>query len=148
MIPSIRLMMFLELPSRNTSLTRTRNKRLVRITIGRSKKRVVRERIIGDINEAIPRIRNIFAIFDPSTFPIAISVFPEMLANTETISSGTLVPIATIVRPIIACDIQNFRASDTEPSIRTLPQKVRRINPNTTEPQERSISIYDDKVMM
>ena len=72
------------------------------MTNGRSKKRVVRESVIVLIHAVSPRMRKTFATFDQSTFQIAISVFPDMLARTETTSSGILVPIATMVSPIIA----------------------------------------------
>lgn len=55
---------------------------------------------IGVIREVIQRIRKILKIFDPTTFQIAISLFFLRLASAEVISSGRLVPIATIVRPI------------------------------------------------
>lgn len=144
MIPSIRPIIFLFAPSRRLSLTSTRKRRLVRMTIGRSKNLVVRESTIGNIQELTQRMRNIFAIFDPSTLPIAISVFPEILARIETMSSGILVPTATIVRPIIAWDIQNFFAIDTDPSTRAFPQKVRRISPKITEKIENTILIIEE----
>lgn len=140
-MPSIRLIILVGAPSRNLSLTRIRKKMLIRITIGRSKNRVVLERVIGNTNALIQRIRNIFAIFEPRTLPIAISVFPEILARTETINSGILVPIATIVSPIMAWDTQDFFAIDTEPSTRTFHPKVRRTSQKIIEPIERKISI-------
>lgn len=144
-IPSIRPIIFLFAPSRKLSLTRTRKRRLVRITIGRSKNLVVRESAIGNIQALTQRIRSTFAIFEPRTFPIAISVFPEILARIETISSGILVPTATIVSPIIACDIQNLLAIDTEPSTRAFPQKVRRISQKITETMEINILMIEIK---
>ncbi|MDQ5968651.1 MAG: hypothetical protein QG561_452 [Patescibacteria group bacterium] len=140
-IPSIRLIVLLEAPSRNLSLTKIRNIRLVKITMGRSKNLVVRDRIIGDIQALTQRMSSTFAIFEPRTLPIAISVFQEILARTETMSSGILVQIATIVSPIIAWDIQNFFAIDTEPSTRTFPPKVRRISQKMTAKHETMISI-------
>lgn len=86
-------------------------------------------------------MRKIFAIFDPRTFPIAISVFPWILAMIETTNSGILVPIATIVNPMIASEILNFLAIETAPSTRTFHQNVRRINPATISPTEKRISI-------
>lgn len=128
-IPSIRPIIFCPAPSRNISLTRIRRKRLVNITIGRSKNLVVFERISGDIQALAHRISKIFAIFEPRTFQIAISGFHHMLASTETMSSGILVPIATIVSPIIACDIPNLFATDTDPSTSAFHQKMRRMRP-------------------
>lgn len=101
-IPSIRLIILLDAPSRNLSLTRIRNKILVKITIGRSKNLVFLERTIGNMQALTQRMRSTLAILEPRTLPIAISVFHEILARTETINSGILVQTATIVRPIMA----------------------------------------------
>lgn len=111
------------------------------MTMGRSKNLVVRDRIIGDMQALTPRIRRTLAIFEPNTFQIAISVFQEILASMDTINSGILVPTATIVSPIIACDIQNFFAMDTEPSTRTFPQKVKSMRPKMTAIHESKISM-------
>lgn len=46
-------------------------------------------------------MNNILNIFDPIIFPIAISLFPFIAAVTLVTSSGKLVPIASIVNPII-----------------------------------------------
>ncbi len=144
-IPSIRPIIFVLAPSRKLSLTRTTKRRLIRITIGRSKNLVVRESTIGNMQALTQRIRSTFAIFEPRTFPIAISVFPEILARIETISSGILVPTATIVSPIIACDIPNFFAIDTEPSTSAFPQKARRMSQKITETIESNIFMYEIK---
>lgn len=124
-IPSIRLMRSIDAPSSNTSLARMRNKMLDKMTIGKSKNLVLRVSTIGDIIAVTPSMRNILAILDPSTFPIAISVLPDILARIETISSGILVPTATIVSPMIASEIWRRLARETAPSTRTLPQNVR-----------------------
>ena len=81
----------------------------------------------------------------PITLPIAISVFPEILARIETINSGILVPTATIVSPIMAWDIQNFFAIDTDPSTRTFPQKVRRMSQKITETMEINMLMIEIK---
>lgn len=97
------------------------------------------ERLIGATIAVIQRIRKIFAIFEPNTFPIAISVFPEIDASKETISSGILVPIATIVSPITASEIFHFFAREIEPSTRRFPPTVRRISQASRKKMERSI---------
>ncbi len=129
-IASMRPIIFFTAPSRNTSLTSTRHNIVTRMTIGRSKNRVVLERIIGDIRALIPRIKNILAILEPSTFPIAISGLPWILASTDTISSGILVPSATIVSPMIAWDIPDFFATETAPSTSAFHPNVSKINHN------------------
>ena len=126
-------MMFFSAPSKRTSLATNHNKRVANMTTGRSKKRVEGESVIVLIHAVTPRMRKKLATFDQRTFPIAISVFPERLARTDTTNSGILVPIATIVSPIIACEIENLRAIATAPSIRIFPQNERRINQITTE---------------
>jgi hypothetical protein len=111
------------------------------INIGRSKNLVVRESAIGAIQALSPSIKNTFAILEPSTFPMAISGLPWILASTDTISSGILVPIATMVRPMIASDIPNFFAIDTAPSTSTFHPKVRSTNQRIIEITEIRISI-------
>jgi len=123
------------------SLARSQRRRVTKIETGISKNRVVRESTTGAIITVIQRMRNIFAIFEPRTFPIAISVFHEIAARSETISSGMLVPTATIVRPIIASESHHFFASDTAPSTRRLPPTVRSARPKIIAPREIRISI-------
>ncbi len=106
-----------------------KSKRVVSITNGISNRRAVLDIIIGVIIALSPSIKKILAIFDPVTFAIAISVLPCRLAVTETMSSGRLVPIATMVRPMIACEILNRLAMLTAPSTRILPPKVRSHSP-------------------
>ena len=56
------------------------------------------------------------AMLDPTTLPIAISEEPLILAITFTISSGMLVPMLTIVRPITKSDTLYFLATEAEPA--------------------------------
>lgn len=60
-----------------------------------------------------PRITKRFIIFDPTTFPTAISEFPLLAAMIEVASSGALVPTATIVRPMIDSESPNNFAIST-----------------------------------
>ena len=53
-------------------------------------------------------------IFEPTTLPIAISDCFLIAATTEVANSGTLVPAATIVNPIIASETSKLRAIITE----------------------------------
>ena len=50
--------------------------------------------------EATPRIIRMLNTLDPTTFPTAMSSSFFLAAVTEVTSSGRLVPIATMVRPI------------------------------------------------
>ena len=56
---------------------------------------------IGAITDVTPRTMRILRILDPITFPIARSGLHLRAARMEVTSSGALVPIAIIVRPII-----------------------------------------------
>ena len=51
------------------------------------------------ISPTDPKINEMFIMFEPTTFPIAMSFSPFLDAITEVTSSGRLVPTATIVRP-------------------------------------------------
>lgn len=69
----------------------------------------------------IPSITKIFIILEPTTFPTAISGFHLRAAIIEVASSGILVPIATTVSPIIACESQKLFAISTAPSTSNFP---------------------------
>lgn len=78
---------------------------------------------------------SIFITFDPTTFHTAISGFHRLAAMIEVASSGILVPIATIVRPMMASDNQNNLAISTAPSTSifqpinntAIPEKIQRV---------------------
>jgi len=55
----------------------------------------------GAMNADMPSIKSIFMILDQTIFPTAISVFHFFAATKEVTISGALVPIATIVSPMI-----------------------------------------------
>ncbi|GBE17974.1 hypothetical protein BMS3Abin16_00562 [archaeon BMS3Abin16] len=48
-----------------------------------------------------PRTRKMFVIFDPTTFPATISDAPDRTETIDDTSSGSEVPIDTIVTPTI-----------------------------------------------
>ena len=54
----------------------------------------------GEITADIPRIKRILNMFEPIAFPRASALSPFRVATMEVTSSGSDVPIATIVRPI------------------------------------------------
>ena len=138
---SIRQIVFRRAPSRKKSLASNPSRSVARIVTGRSKNLVGRESVTGAMIAVVPRMRKTFAIFDPRTFPMANSVLPEIDEMSETMSSGILVPIATIVSPIIASDIPHFFASETAPSTRRFPPTVRSKSQISIAPSERRISI-------
>ena len=72
-IPSIRETTFEAAPSKNISLERSTRRRVVSMTRGRSIRRVERASVIGMRIAVIQSMRSMFAIFEPITFPSAIS---------------------------------------------------------------------------
>ena len=67
--------------------------------------------------DAIPNIRRIFAMFDPMTPPNTISEEFWSTAIREVMSSGKLVPKATIVTPMTNGGIDNHLPNSSEASI-------------------------------
>ena len=55
----------------------------------------------GVINAVVPTTNRILKILLPTIFPIAISAFPLIAAETDVKSSGREVPSATMVKPKI-----------------------------------------------
>ena len=70
-----------------------------------------------EIIEDIPSIAKMLNIFEPITFPKAISEEPDSTAEIETTSSGAEVPKATIVNPITIGETFNLLAIELAPSI-------------------------------
>ena len=68
--------------------------------------------VIGVITADTPIINNKLNILEPTIFPIAISLSPLIAAVKLVTSSGRLVPIATIVNPIIFSLIFNAVATN------------------------------------
>ena len=139
--PSIRPMILVSALSKSTSLARRARRRVTMIVTGRSKNLVERESATGAMTAVRPRMRNILAILEPRTLPIAISVLPDIAARSDTIISGILVPIATMVSHIIASETHHFLAIDTAPSTRRLPPTVRSARPRMMAPIEMRMSI-------
>lgn len=57
--------------------------------------------LMGVIKPRVPVMTKLLNILDPRMFPRAISPSPFSAATNEVDSSGRLVPIATMVRPIM-----------------------------------------------
>lgn len=96
----------------------------------------------GAIIAEVPRITKIFIIFEPTTFQIAISGFHLLAAIIEVASSGILVPIATTVSPIIACDNQKNFAIFTAPSTRIFHP----INNTSIPPAIHKVAFHGDMI--
>ena len=71
------------------------------------------------------------AMLEPTTLPMAISEAPLVLASIFTMSSGILVPILTIVRPITKSEMLYFLATDAEPDTNQSAPFMSSTNPTT-----------------
>ncbi len=60
------------------------------------------------MSAAVPITNKILKILLPTIFPMAIPAFPFLAAVTDVTSSGSDVPNATIVRPIIVHSFQKI----------------------------------------
>ncbi len=69
--------------------------------------------VIGNINEVLPSTKPTFAIFDPTTFPIAMVDEFDKTALRLITNSGKDVPNATTVSPITKEDSFNRFAKKT-----------------------------------
>ena len=114
-IPSILVMLEKESPSISMSFASVPSTTAANRLNGISFITVFFFAVRGYIIAARPSIKSMFAMLLPKIFPIAISVFPFMLANILTINSGADVPKATMVRPITMFEIFNFFATDADP---------------------------------
>ena len=74
--------------------------------------------VSGAISAVTPKIINVLKIFEPTTFPIAISALPWIAESMLTTISGAEVPIPTMVTPIMNSLRPNFLAMLDAPSTR------------------------------
>ena len=81
-------------------------------------------KLTGEITAAAPRIRRILKIFEPTTFPTAISSSFFLAATMDVTSSGRLVPKATMVSPIRVSESPAMRAILTAPSTTQSPPNL------------------------
>ena len=70
---------------------------------------------IGNINELRPNTNPTLAMFDTTTFHIAIGDEPSMAAAILTTNSGNEVPNATTVKPITIGDNPKYLANRPPP---------------------------------
>lgn len=84
---------------------------------------------IGEMLALTPRIKRILKILDPMIFPRAMSVFFLYAAIAEVASSGSEVPTAIIVSPMILSLIPRVFAIHTAPLIIHSPQRTSPANP-------------------
>ena len=83
---------------------------VIRINKGRVISKTHCSTLIALIIAKIPITRKIFAILDPITLPIAISLWPIRAADTVPASSGRLVPMARTLKPITISQSRNCEA--------------------------------------
>ena len=91
----------------------------------------------GATTEASPSTLRMLKILLPTTFPTAMSRSPRKAATTEVATSGSEVPAATIVSPMISSETPKCLAICTAPSTRnfepiTRPPTPTRIRPTLT----------------
>lgn len=83
----------------------------------------------GWITAVTPRINTILKIFDPIIFPSAIPCIPARAATIVETISGSDVPIATIVSPIIVSESPMYPAITTADSTTRTPPAISSISP-------------------
>ena len=116
------------MPSRRSSLLRVqRNQRTMSmigpITAIRRSTYEDERNGSGAIVADTPRIMSVFMRLDPTILPTAISVLPRRAARTDVTISGALVPMATMVRPMMDCESPAIVARSTAPSTSIFPQR-------------------------
>jgi hypothetical protein len=111
-----------------------------KIQMGISRRIFVLVKTIGANREHTPKIRNVLKMFEPTTFPIAMSVWPSNAEMILIVSSGIDVPTATTVRPTINCGTRRRSAKATEPSVSIIAAMI--IKANEPISNKYSISIY------
>lgn len=88
-----------------------------------------RSNSIGKIMAVSPNTKPMFAIFEPITFPEAMSGFPPRAAFILTKSSGAEVAKETTVKPITILDNFNLKESPTEDFTKNSPPITRSTKP-------------------
>ena len=82
-----------------------------------------------DISEETPRTTRILKKFEPTTLATLISFCPDNEDVILTAASGALVPIATMVSPIVIDGILNFLAIEAAPSTNKSAPFIRKKKP-------------------
>ncbi len=95
----------------------------------------------GEMVDVIPNTMNMLKILLPITLPTASPGFPLMAATTEVASSGSDVPIATMVSPTTPSLMPAFIAIDEAPATNLSPPKISAVRPSTIYSMERHTGI-------
>ena len=75
------------------------------MTNGMSRRRCKGSMENGKINAVTPIMRNTLAMLEPMTLPIAMSPLFVNAEDTDTNNSGELVPMPTMVNPMMKLEI-------------------------------------------
>ena len=121
--PSMRL----KLPSKNIR----HNTTVTRIFNGISRFRISPWGIKLFRNAQIPTTTRPLKIFEPTTLLMAISLLPASAALMLTDASGALVPMATMVRPMMTLGTFRIPAREELPSTKKSAPLIRSINPTS-----------------
>ena len=89
-----------------------------KITKGMSRRRCNRSIENGMIMAVTPKMSNTLAILEPITLPMAMSPLLLSADDTEMSNSGALVPMPTMVRPMMKLEILARWAMATDESTR------------------------------
>ena len=124
--------LFIRCVSPSKKNIKSTNKAVAVIIIGQSWRTETRCTFMGDIMAVTPKTSAKFAMFEPITFPILMSLSspPSKAAPILTRSSGADVPKETTVIPITSVEICAFNAKPTEPFTKKSPPKI-----NVTKPR-------------
>jgi len=137
--PSPRLMIFLSPSPHITSAPRKNTARIASIENG------ISFQMVDDFTGMIPRtlviqrMSRILAVFDPTTFPRAMSLLPRILASRLTVSSGSDVPNATTVKPMTRLETPKRLAIEAEPETRKSAPFMSMMRPTMTRMRESII---------
>jgi len=90
----------------------------------------------------IPKIHKMLKIFEPITFPTAISYSFFNVATTDEANSGMLVPTEIIVKPITVSLTPSSRATKTAPLISNSEPATKMQTPSTTIPTDQYQRVF------
>ena len=107
-------------------------------TVGISRHSSVRSTVSGATTAARPSTSAMLARLEPFTLASAISVEAFIAAVTLTMSSGALVPNATMVRPTTSAGIRSASASWPPPRTNSSAPTTRNTRPTSRESRTRS----------
>lgn len=139
--------MRLKLPSKNIR----HNTTVTRIFNGISRFRISPWGIKLCRNAQIPTTTRPLKIFEPTTLLMAISLLPASAALMLTEASGALVPMATMVRPMMTLGTFRIPAREELPSTKKSAPLIRSINPTSNNmysiscPFLRKASVFLEK---